>query len=180
MLLAQLGTRVCWFKTTSGGQTFLVATWVPQLSVLVASGSFLTACTVCWAPPKQQASVDFPVSPTPLCSVTYLPRLQWLSAFQRSNEPVKCSNINLPWSSRSPRTRRGQRWRRGDQKAWVSAAPVTHTLPSSLRPAAECAMRTATSPTQRDVGEFNGCYWLIKGSQWGWLSAEWSQWKALP
>lgn len=180
MLLAQLGSGLCWFKTISGPQTSLVVTWVPQLSVLVANGSFLTACMGCWAAPKPQASVHTPVSPAPLCSITYLPRLSWPSAFQQSDEPVKYSNINLPASSRSPAARRGWRWRTGDQQARVSAAPGTPTHPSSLRPAAKCAMKTATSPTQRGMGEFNGCYWLIKGSQWGWLRADWSQWKALP
>ena len=157
MLLAQLGSGLCWFKTISGSQAFLVIMWVPQLSVLVATGSFLTAYMVCWAPPKQQTSVDIPVSPTPLCSMTYLPKDSWLLAFQQSNEPVKYSNINLPQYLPITRNQGDQRWRTGDQQAWVSAAPVTHTHPSSLHPAAKCAMKPATSPTQRDVGEFNGC-----------------------
>lgn len=102
------------------------------------------------------------------------------SAFQQSNEPDEYSNINLLWSFQPPGTRRGWKQRTGNQQPWVSTAPVTHTHPSSLYPAAKCAKKTATSPTQRDVGEFNCCYLLIKGSQWGWLGAEWSQWEALP
>lgn len=180
MPLAQLGSGLCWFKIVSGRQTFLVVTWVPQLRVLVAGGSFFTAYVVCWAPPKEQASADSPVSPTLLCCTTYPPRPSWLLAFHQSNEPAKYSNINLPWPTRSPGPRRGWRWRRDDQEAWASAAPVTRGRPSSPRPAARCAKKTATSPTPRDVAEFSGCYWLIKGSQWEWLSAEWSQWKALP
>lgn len=54
-----------------------------------------------------------------------------------------------------------ERW----PKSWASAPPVTHTHSSPPCPTAKCAMRTATSPTQRDVGEFDGCCCLIKGSQ---------------
>lgn len=100
-------------------------------------------------------------------------------AFQKSNEPVKHSNRNLPWCSWPPGTRRDRQWRTGDQQAWVAAASVTHTHPCSLRPAAICAKKTATSPTQRDMGEINCCYQLIKALS-DWLSAEWSPWEALP
>lgn len=139
-------------------------------------------------PPKSSyPKVQYPVTPkyivqlssTLSCSTIYLSRPSWLLAFQKSNEHVKCSNINLPWSSWPPGTRRDWQWRTGDQQAWVSAARVTHTHPSSLRPAAKCAKKTSTSPSQRDMGEINCCYQLIKALS-DWLSAKWSQWEALP
>lgn len=121
-----------------------------------------------------QASVDIPVTPTPLCNMpTYIPCLSWLNfQFEELEEPVKASTTNVPWSSEAA----GSRARcSGGEETKLELLQCQQLPKLSQMSKEKCHL---SHPEGR--GEFSGCECLIKGPQWDWLSAQWSQWKALP